>query len=61
MDMFLHTVIAWGCILVAYLVGHYFGEKKGAWVGAAVVLEWIEGKVGSVQFNAWMQQDRDEQ
>ena len=61
MDSITHTIIAWACIGLAYLVGHYFGERKGATIGAAVVLEWVEEKVGSVQFAAWMKQDRDEQ
>ncbi|MAI37440.1 MAG: hypothetical protein CBB67_006305 [Alteromonadaceae bacterium TMED7] len=60
MDSVTHTFLAWGCILVAYVVGHYFGEKKGSMIGAAVVLEWVEEKVGSVQFNAWMKQDREQ-
>lgn len=61
MDPFAHTFLAWLCIFVAYLVGSYFGEKRGSIIGATVVLEWVEEKVGSVQFNAWMKQDRDEQ
>lgn len=61
MDSITHTIIAWACIVIAYLVGSYFGEKRGSIIGATVVLEWVEEKVGSVQFNAWMKQDRDEQ
>jgi hypothetical protein len=60
MDSLTHTFIAWTCIGVAYVIGHYYGERKGSQIGAQVVLEWVEDKVGTTQFNEWVQQDREE-
>ena len=32
------------------------GEKRGAMVGVAIILDWIEKKVGRAQVNTWMKE-----
>lgn len=54
MDPITHTVVAWLSIATAYAVGNYYGQKKGEYNGAMSILKWLEEKVGSTQFNAWM-------
>ena len=54
MEPITHTVIAWLSIAISYAIGHYYGEKKGEFNGAMSILKWLEEKVGTSQFNAWM-------
>ena len=46
MDPFTHLIITFIWTVAAYILGWYFGHKQGNILGAAVVLEWVERKVG---------------
>lgn len=61
MDPFTHLVITFVWTVAAYILGWYFGHRQGNIIGAAVVLEWVERKVGKIQFNAWMREREEEQ
>ena len=53
MDGITHTIIAMVSLIVSYYAGHYFGHRKGALVGVATMIEWIQKKVGMAQWNRW--------
>lgn len=57
MDVITHTIIAMVSLIIAYAMGWFIGEKRGAIFGTAVALDWIEKKVGRAQFNRWMRED----
>lgn len=61
MDPITHTIIAMGTIIAAYVFGYWAGHNRGSIWGTAVVLEWIEKKVGRAQFNTWMREHEEEQ
>ncbi|MDB4351166.1 hypothetical protein OAA34_00470 [bacterium] len=56
MDPITHTIIAMVSLIIAYAIGWFMGEKRGAIVGVAIILDWIEKKVGRAQVNRWMKE-----
>lgn len=56
MDVITHTIIAMVSLVIAYAIGWFMGEKRGAIVGVAIILEWVEKKVGRAQVNIWMKE-----
>ena len=56
MDVITHTIIAMVSLVIAYAIGWFMGEKRGAIVGVAIILDWIEKKVGRAQVNTWMKE-----
>jgi hypothetical protein len=60
MDVITHTIIAMVCLIVAYAIGYVMGEKRGSIIGVAIILDWIEKKVGRAQVNTWMREYEEE-
>ena len=44
MDPITHTIIAMVTIFIAYYVGYFMGKQRGAILGMAAVIEWVQSK-----------------
>lgn len=60
MDVITHTIIAMVCLIIAYAIGWFMGEKRGAIIGVAIIMDWVEKKVGRAQVNRWMREYEEE-
>ena len=60
MDPITHTIIAMVSLIIAYAIGWFMGEKRGSIIGVAIILDWIEKKVGRAQVNTWMREYEEE-
>jgi hypothetical protein len=60
MDVITHTIIAMFSLIIAYAIGWFMGEKRGAIMGVAIIMDWIEKKVGPAQVNRWMREYEEE-
>jgi len=60
MDPITHTIIAMVSLIIAYAIGWFMGEKRGAIMGVAIIMDWVEKKVGRAQVNRWMREYEEE-
>jgi hypothetical protein len=60
MDVITHTVIAMVSLIVAYAIGWFMGEKRGAIVGVSIILDYVEKKVGKAKVTRWMEEYNEE-
>ena len=57
MDPITHTIIAMVTIFIAYFVGYFMGKQRGAILGMAAVIEWVQSKAGIAQWDKWTEED----
>jgi len=57
MDVVTHTILAFGTVFGAYLIGYAMGKKRGAILGMAAVIEWVQSKAGIAQWDKWTEED----
>ena len=60
MDVITHTLIAMVSLIIAYAIGWFMGEKRGAIVGVAIILDYVERKVGRAKVTRWMEEYNEE-
>ena len=60
MDPITHTIIAMVSLIIAYVIGWLMGEKRGSIIGVAIILDYVEKKVGKAQVNTWMREYEEE-
>jgi len=60
MDPITHTIIAMVSLIIAYAIGWLMGEKRGSIIGVAIILDYVEKKVGKAQVNTWMREYEEE-
>lgn len=57
MDPITHTIIAMVTIFIAYWLGYFMGKQRGAILGMAAVIEWVQSKAGIAQWDKWTEED----
>jgi len=57
MDPITHTIIAMATIFAAYCIGYFMGKQRGAILGMAAVIEWVQSKAGIAQWDKWTEED----
>jgi len=57
MDPITHTIVAFGAIFISYIIGYFAGKKRGAILGMAAVIEWVQSKVGKDIWEKWTKED----
>lgn len=60
MDPITHTIIAMVSLIIAYAIGWFMGKRRGAIIGVAIIMDWVEEKVGRAQVNSWMREYEEE-
>lgn len=57
MDPITHTIIAMSTIFIAYVIGYFMGKRRGAILGMAAVIEWVQAKAGIAKWEEWNNED----